>query len=216
MQGRAAPLREKEKEREKKRIEPPASGNDADARRRLIDGLAAAVEEKGYVATTIADIVRHARVSKRTFYETFADKEECFLAGYRIVCDDILAIIEAAAQAKGTWQERTRFAAMAYLGSMEQFPALAWTYTVEIYAVGPKALAMRREMHRRFAEQLRTLALQAKKEDAALKALSPLMAVAIVGGIHELVLAELESGKKKLVGLVDTATELFTAVVTGR
>lgn len=209
-------MREKEKEREKKKSEPPASGNDADARRRLIDGLAAAVEEKGYVATTIADIVRHARVSKRTFYETFADKEECFLAGYRIVCDDILAIIEAAAQAKGTWQERTRLAAMAYLGSMEQFPALAWTYTVEIYAVGPKALAMRREMHRRFAEQLRTLALQAKKEDAALKALSPLMAVAIVGGIHELVLAELESGKKKLVGLVDTATELFTAVVTGR
>ena len=209
-------MREKEKEREKKKSEPPASGNDADARRRLIDGLAAAVEEKGYVATTIADIVRHARVSKRTFYETFDDKEECFLAGYRIVCDDILAIIEAAAQAKGTWQERTRLAAMAYLGSMEQFPALAWTYTVEIYAVGPKALAMRREMHRRFAEQLRTLALQAKKEDAALKALSPLMAVAIVGGIHELVLAELESGKKKLVGLVDTATELFTAVVTGR
>lgn len=207
MQARPSPSREKEA--------PPAD-EDAAARRRVIDGLAAAVEEKGYVATTIADIVRHARVSKRTFYEYFADKEDCFLAGYRIVCDDTLAIIDAASKSPGTWRERTRLAAQSYIGALEQYPALAWTYTVEIYAVGPKALEMRREMHRRFAEQLRTLAAQAKKEDPSMRTLSPLMATAIVGGIHELVLAELEGGKKKLSGLVDTATDLLVAVVTAR
>ena len=51
-------------------------------RLRLLEGFAAAVSERGYAATTIAHIVEHARVSKRTFYEHFADKEECFLALY--------------------------------------------------------------------------------------------------------------------------------------
>ncbi len=196
--------------------ESPETEEDAATRRRVIDGLAAAAIEKGYVATTIADIVRHARVSKRTFYEYFADKEDCFLAGYKIVCGDTLAIIDAASKSPGSWQERTRLAAQSYIGALEQFPALAWTYTVEIYAVGPKALEMRREMHRRFAEQLRALAAQAKKEDPSMRTLTPLMATAIVGGIHELVLAELEGGKKKLSGLVDTATDLLVAVVTSR
>src|SRR5262249_52961093 len=52
----------------------------ADLRRDLADGLAAAITDKGYAATTIADIVARARVSKRTFYEHFADKEACLLA----------------------------------------------------------------------------------------------------------------------------------------
>src|SRR6185312_5071934 len=52
-------------------------------RLQLIEGLCAAVEARGLAATRIADIVRHARVSKRTFYEHFADKEACFVEAYR-------------------------------------------------------------------------------------------------------------------------------------
>ncbi len=48
-------------------------------RLRLLDGLAASIAERGYRATTVADIVRHARTSKRTFYDQFASKEQCFL-----------------------------------------------------------------------------------------------------------------------------------------
>ena len=48
-------------------------------RQRLLDGLAAAIDERGYRASTVADIVRHARTSKRTFYDQFASKEQCFL-----------------------------------------------------------------------------------------------------------------------------------------
>ncbi len=186
------------------------------AKKSLIDGLAASVVEKGYVATTIADIVRHARVSKRTFYEYFVDKEDCFLAGYRAASEDTLAIIEAASKAPGTWQERTQIAAQAYLQALETFPALTRTYLVEVYAAGPRALSLRREIHGRFADQLRRLSLQAKKEDPKMRALTPAMATAVVGGIHELVLAELEAGKKKLGNLADTATDLLDSVVTAR
>ena len=48
-------------------------------RRRLLDGLAASIGERGYRDTTVADIVRHARTSKRTFYGEFSSKEECFI-----------------------------------------------------------------------------------------------------------------------------------------
>ena len=49
-------------------------------RLRLLEGLAASIGERGYRATTVADIVRHARTSKRTFYDQFASKEQCFLS----------------------------------------------------------------------------------------------------------------------------------------
>ena len=48
-------------------------------RLRLLDGLATSIGERGYRASTVADIVRHARTSKRTFYDQFASKEQCFL-----------------------------------------------------------------------------------------------------------------------------------------
>src|SRR6185437_14381379 len=62
--------------------EPAAPGEDEGGRfrRRLLDGLAASIADKGYRATTVADIVRRARTSRRTFYEHFAGKEECFIA----------------------------------------------------------------------------------------------------------------------------------------
>ena len=48
-------------------------------RRRLLDGLEMSIHERGYRDTTVADIVRHARTSKRTFYEQFASKEDCLI-----------------------------------------------------------------------------------------------------------------------------------------
>ena len=58
----------------------PAAGTEH--RARLLEGMARAVAAKGYADTTIADIVREASVSRRTFYENFADKAECLTALY--------------------------------------------------------------------------------------------------------------------------------------
>ena len=89
-------------------IRPAAAGH----RARLTEGLAAAIAEKGYAAVTIADVVRVARVSKRTFYEHFADKEACFLALYAETTEELLELIGiAVAGARGPWQERIGAAA---------------------------------------------------------------------------------------------------------
>ena len=94
----------------------PGSGDHAgDHRLRLLEGMAAAVNEKGYAATTIADVVRHSRVSKRTFYEHFADREACFLACYAHGSELALGAVAAAAGRGGPWPERVRAATRAYL-----------------------------------------------------------------------------------------------------
>jgi AcrR family transcriptional regulator len=183
-------------------------------RARLLEGLAASITEKGYAATTIADIVRHARVSKRTFYEHFEDKEGCFLAAYAAGSELALRAIASAAEPGLPWEERLHASTRAYLQALEARPEVTRTYLLEIHAAGPRALKLRREVHQRFAEQLRKLVQAARKEHPELRALSPAMATALVGGINELVLVAAEKGRAgQLRELEDTATELVRAVL---
>jgi AcrR family transcriptional regulator len=64
--------------------------------RQLLQGMARGVSEKGYGTTTIADVVREARVSKSTFYAHFADKEACYVALYSAAVDNVLDAMRAA------------------------------------------------------------------------------------------------------------------------
>ncbi|MCZ7679603.1 MAG: TetR/AcrR family transcriptional regulator [Sandaracinaceae bacterium] len=95
---------------------------------RLVEGLAAAVAEKGYAATTIADIVRHARVSKRTFYEHFPDKERCFLAAYQEASARTLAAIAEAVDPSRPFEEQIRAAMRACLGALEENVTMTRTF----------------------------------------------------------------------------------------
>src|SRR5690349_14658926 len=69
-------------------------------RERLIAGLAEAVAEHGYSGTTIAHITSHAAVSRRTFYEHFASKDECFIAAYDSVMEQLRERVAAAFDAE--------------------------------------------------------------------------------------------------------------------
>jgi AcrR family transcriptional regulator len=61
----------------------PANDGQANQRERLLNGMAHAVSRRGYAEATVAEAIAHAGVSRSTFYEYFADKEECFLAAFR-------------------------------------------------------------------------------------------------------------------------------------
>jgi AcrR family transcriptional regulator len=67
-------------------------------RARLTEALAASIEEKGYRATTVADVVRLARTSRRTFYEHFADRDACFLALFDETTDRVMEQLAAAVE----------------------------------------------------------------------------------------------------------------------
>jgi AcrR family transcriptional regulator len=187
----------------------------ADHRARLTGGLAAAISEKGYAAATIADVVRHARVSKRTFYEHFADKETCFLALYSETSDALLALIAAeVARADGGWDERLSTAARAYFERVATEPELIRTGLIEIQAAGPAARALRRDVQGRYADMLRALSEEAAAEDPSVTPLSPELATAVVGGIDELMLEAVEAGQEhRMAELADAAIELIRAVL---
>lgn len=180
---------------------------------RLIEGLLTSIEERGYAATTIADIVAHARVSKRTFYEHFADKDALFLAAYAVVSEQIMRVIAEATIGPRSWEERVHASVRAYLTHLEERRTLTRTFLLEVHAAGAPALKMRRNIHEQFADMLQALVEAARAEGANVASLSPQMAIAIVGGINELVLVALEK-KQKLAGLADTVSTLVRAVVT--
>jgi AcrR family transcriptional regulator len=179
--------------------------------------MAAALVEKGYWGTTIADIARHARVSKRTFYEHFADKSDCFIACYEMAGDIALGAILEAARSDLPWAARLQAATRAYLSGLEANPALTRALMMDIYAAGPKALKVRRRVQKRFADVFRRLVEAGRSEHTGpgpLRRLSPAMATAVVGGINELILLAVEEGRAhRLTELADTAIDLVQAVI---
>jgi AcrR family transcriptional regulator len=140
----------------------------ASQRTRLLEAVGRAVAEKGYAAATIDDIVRGAGVSKKTFYEHFQDKLECFLAAYEVASDELYEHVRAAQDAvpdggrsqsagHNAWLERTHAGIHAYLRWLAAEPALARVFLIEIAAAGPEALARRERLRDRYAERMREL-----------------------------------------------------------
>ena len=182
----------------------------AEPHARLTAGLAAAIAEKGYAGATIADVVRHARVSKRTFYEHFADKEACFLALYAETTDALLAPIAGAAAGDGDWNGRLTAAARAYFGALAAEPALIRASMLEIRAAGPRARELQRDVRRRYAGMLMALF-----DDPAVSPLTPELATAVVGGLDELLTEAVEDGREARIDeLAGAAVELLRAVLT--
>ena len=74
---------------------------EASQRTRLLEAVGRAVAERGYAAATIDDVVRRAGVSKKTFYDHFADKQDCFLAAYEAASEELLERVREAHASRG-------------------------------------------------------------------------------------------------------------------
>src|SRR6266516_845090 len=130
----------------------------ASQRGRMLEAMAQAVGEKGYVRTTVADVLSRAGVSRETFYEHFADKEVCFLAAYELAVEAMhQTIAEGMPARRVTPLTRLRHALGAYLDVMAEESAMARVFLVDVYAAGPKALARRRDVMDRFIDMIAQL-----------------------------------------------------------
>ena len=164
----------------------------ASQRTRLLEATGRAVADKGYAATTIEDIVRGAGVSKKTFYEHFADKLDCFLAAYEAASDELLEHVrgaqDAPADAAGgaAWLARTRAGIHAYLRWLAAEPALARVFLIEVAAAGPDALERRERLRDRYAERMRELQVANSVPDEIFHA--------VVAGADDLVVRRLREG----------------------
>ena len=110
---------------------------------RVLRAMAAAVAEKGYPETTVADVVERASTSQRTFYEHFANKEEAMLAAVDQGSAQMLAAILPAFRRAPDWPHAVRgsFEAMFAFGAVE--PEYTQLGAVEIYAAGKRVLEQR-------------------------------------------------------------------------
>lgn len=106
-------------------------------RERLIAGIGEAVAEHGYAGTTIAHVTRAAAVSRRTFYEHFESKDECFVAAYETVMGELRERISGAFEEADDWPHAIRAGIDAMLGFLATEPNLARLCMVEALVAGP-------------------------------------------------------------------------------
>jgi AcrR family transcriptional regulator len=168
---------------------PGADDASNEHRARLLQAMAHVAAAQGLAATSIAAVVAEAGVSKRTFYEHFADKDACFLELYRAASASALRTLRASVQVGRPWQDQVEDALGAYLAHLSAGPQLIRMLFVEIHQLGPTGASVRREVMQHLADyMLETI-------NASGVALTPTMAMAAVGGIHELVLQAIERGE---------------------
>jgi AcrR family transcriptional regulator/DNA-binding MarR family transcriptional regulator len=182
-------------------------------RSRLLVGAVGAIEEHGYGAVTVAQITARARVSRRTFYELFDDREACLAA----LLEDVLSTLEEELTSTGLegleWRERVRSALSAILSYFDREPALARVCVVEALRGGQQLLGRREEILKRLAGALdegRTVAGQRGRD------CSPLTAEGLVGAAFGIVHARLlRKHSKPLLGLVPELMGMFVLPYLG-
>ncbi|MEW5809375.1 MAG: helix-turn-helix domain-containing protein [Actinomycetota bacterium] len=162
---------------------------------RLLDGLTTSIAERGYRDSTVADVVRHARTSKRTFYEHFAGKEECLVELLRRNNADLVAGIWAAVAPDDDWREQIRQAVNAYVAHIGSRPAITLCWIREAPALGDVARPLHRQVMADLTELLTTLTASPGFRRAGVSPMSAPTALILLGGLRELTAFVVEDGR---------------------
>ncbi|HSZ68845.1 MAG TPA: TetR/AcrR family transcriptional regulator [Solirubrobacteraceae bacterium] len=162
-------------------------------RSRLLVGAVGAIEEYGYARTTVAQITARARVSRRTFYELFEDRDACLAA----LLEDVVGILEgelAQAELDGlSWRERVRGGLGVVLAFFDREPALARVCVVQGLRGGQAVLECREAILTRIA----TVLDEGRGSGARASDCSPLTAEGLVGAAFAILHARLLHGDRE-------------------
>ena len=159
-------------------------------RNRIHQAMVEVVSERGYPETRVVDVIGAAGVSRKTFYELFESKEDCFLATYDVLLENLLGEASEAFESRPAdpWPERISAALGALLEHLSRHPDEARFAIVEVLAAGPKALARRDAALRQF-----TGFLESGRSESSVD-LPGITSVAVAGGINELLYSEILHG----------------------
>jgi AcrR family transcriptional regulator len=184
--------------------QPPARGRHAPPpevrlplqRQRLLRAAASEFAEHGFAGASSESISRRAAMSKATFYEHFANKEECILALFDRASEAVAEGMAAAAAdaGRGDADARLRAGTRAFLTALAEHPEFAQTLIVEIIGAGPRAAARRDHVMLSFAEVLDRENAAAAKRGLSARFASSHDSFAIVGAITELVSRQVRLG----------------------
>jgi AcrR family transcriptional regulator len=190
-------------------------------RERLLRASALEFAQRGYRGTSSDSISRRAGMSKATFYEPFANKEECMLALYDAAVETVQTSMAQAAGAapRGSARERVQAGSRAFLAALAENPEYAQTLLVEIIGAGPRATERRDSILQGFATMLDAENAAGAQRGLIGRFASPNDAFAVVGAIVELVSRQVRLGipedvndlapviDRLIFGLVDAAPD---------
>jgi AcrR family transcriptional regulator len=188
----------------------------ASQRQRLLEAIVELVAEKGYPDVTIGDIVSRAGTAKRTFYDHFADKLQCFLAALDGITDTLVAASARFFAISGTVRERCEYSMRGYLELLVSMPNTAKVFYLEAVAAGPESVTRRHAVQLKFARNIvglsRAAALAGEGQE-----LSELHAMAVVGAMHQMIYGQLlQHGPDSLLDIIDDVVTLSVAFLTVR
>jgi AcrR family transcriptional regulator len=147
---------------------------------RLLEAVVEVTARAGYADATIADVIAVAGVSRKTFYEHFADKQAAFLATYDVVADRLIAALVATGAAHADPARRRTAQVERFLAILDRDHAVARVFMVDVQGAGPAALRRRAAVNQRFAEALfGDACVPVVRRDA------------VVGGVNQVVAAAL-------------------------
>ncbi|MCW3021251.1 MAG: transcriptional regulator, TetR family [Conexibacter sp.] len=193
----------------------------ASQRGRLLTAFVAQAADRGVSAVTISDIVRVAGTAKRTFYEHFRDKDDCFLQAFDVASEIVVGALVDAVAAEPDPVRRIECGVRAYLASLVAHPEFARLFLTHMRAASP-------ELADRYAEWVEMLAgalVQWRRESRETRPdvpeLTRLQALAAIAGVNEIVGLTLHADGVQGIGgvteeLVALTVTFLTADVSGR
>jgi AcrR family transcriptional regulator len=191
----------------------PADDDQSVFRQRLLDALAASIVEDGYRDTTVADIVRRARTSRRTFYEHFASKEACFVELVADVNAEMMRRISAAVNPHSPWQDQVRQAIEAWIAYAESQPAITLSWIREVPSLGVPAC--RQDITEAFVGMIQALCDTEQMRAAGVGPVPRQIAILLLGGLRELAATTVEDGGQ-LGDVIETAVSASIALLGPR
>jgi AcrR family transcriptional regulator len=151
------------------------------------------VAARGYAGADLPKVIERAGVSQATFDELFADKEDCALAAYDWVVEEILALVATAYELGSvvSWSEGVRLGLQALLQAIAERPAVARMALVEVPPISPGAHARYRATLERLASLLRGGREYLGEEDEP----PPQVELMALGGAEVILVDEVSAGR---------------------
>jgi AcrR family transcriptional regulator len=173
---------------------PETGAAPAEFRRRLLEGMAAAIRECGFRDSTVADVVRHARTSRRTFYEYFPSKQACYIALLNQANAAMVRQIAAAVDPGSPWHAQVRQAIEAWIAGAQSDLALTLSWIRDLPSLGSDARHLQRETLEAFVVLIENLSDTPELRAAGVAPPSRQLAILLLGGLRELIAATVEDG----------------------
>jgi AcrR family transcriptional regulator len=162
-------------------------------RSRLLDAMVQSIVEDGYQNTTVADIVRRAKTSRRTFYEHFGSREECFVALLTSINSKHVREIAGAVDQQVPWRTQVRQAVEAWIASYQAHPELMLAWIRDVPTLGTAARELQRESMEKFIAMVQAMTNTEVFRSAGV-AISRRRTIMMLGGLRELTAITVESG----------------------